>query len=334
MGVNMADVARAANASIATVGRVLHNNGYVSEEARKRVEQAIADLGYIPDQNARSLKSKKSGIIGSLVLQNPNGLYYRINDSIQAAAYARGYDFLTMEVQPKARNEGRLIANFIGLHIDGLVITSNTEITREMFEMLAKAEIPVVAVERGYLENGVDSLITEDFEGCGDAVARIAEKGHRRIALVAMRPRHEVERQRLAGYLAAINDNGLSAEDALIKLTDSYSPSDGRAAAKELFSLENPPSAVFATADTLAAGVMQELYEKRLRVPDDISIVGYDDVLARSLSPAIDSVGLYLDDIGETVLELLTTRMKDPARTAERRTIRTAYMDRGTVQNL
>ena len=334
MSITMADIAKAAHASVATVGRVLHNNGYVSSETRARIERAIAELGYIPNQNARTLKSNRSGIIGSLVTQNPNSLYYRINESIMQAAHARGFEYLTMECQAIGRDEGRLIDNFIGLRVDGLVITSNSAIQPDMFARLRKAGIPAVAVERGYLEQGIDSLITEDFAGVRDAVARIASRGHRRIGLIAMKPFHDVERQRLAGYRQAIADSGLTADEALIQIVPSYHPQSGRAATEALLSLTAPPTAIFATADTLAAGAMQALYDRHLRVPDDMSIVGYDDVLSQSLSPQIDSVGLVLTDIGDHVMQLLLDKMADADRPAERRSISTVYADRGTVRQL
>lgn len=334
MGVTMADIAKAAHASVATVGRVLHNNGYVSNETRARIERAIDELGYIPNQNARTLKSNRSGIIGSLVTQNANSLYYRINESVMKAAHACGFEYLTMECQMRGHDEGRLIDNFIGLRVDGLVITSNTAIQPDMFARLRKAGIPAVAVERGYLEQGVDSLITEDCQGARDAVMRIASRGHRRIGLIAMEPFHEVEWQRIAGYRQAVADCHLTPDEALIRIVPSYSPQAGRAAMEALLSLACPPTAVFATADTLAAGAMQALYDRHLRVPDDMSIVGYDDVLSQSLSPQIDSVGLVLTDIGDHVMQLLLSKMEDANRPAERRSISTVYVDRGTVRQL
>lgn len=334
MGITMSDIAKASGASVSTVGRVLHGNGYVSEKARERIEKAVRELGYIPNQSARTLKSRRSGIIGSLVLQNPNGLYYHINDSIMAATEKGGYRLVTMEAAMGAGAEGRLIESFIGLGVDGLVVTSNTMVSPESFGLLRKTGIPAVAVERGYLEQGVDSLIIEDFAGVYSAVCSIAEKGHRRVGLIAADFPHEVERQRLAGYQKAAADSGMDADPDLIQLTEGYSPQFGRAAAERLFSSSQPPTAVFCTADTLAAGVLQTLYERRLRVPEDISLVGYDDVLSASLSPAIDSVGLVLDDIGGKVLSLLKSRMEAPELPARKETIATKYTDRGTVKDI
>lgn len=333
MSVRMVDIAKAANTSVATVGRVIHNNGYVSADVRERIEKAIAELGYVPNQSARALKSNRSGIIGILAVQNPNGLYYRINDSILDAAHKNGFDCITMEVPRRAQDAGRVIQSFIGLHVDGLVVVSNTMVSPEMFTQLQKADIPVVAVERGYFDQPIDNLVVQDFEACRSAVSRIAESGHSRIALIASEPSREVEKQRLAGYKQAIADHSHIVDDELIRIVQGYSPEQGRAATEELLALENPPTAIFTTADTLAAGVLQALYPRGLRVPEDVSLVGYDDVLSQSLSPQIDSVGLLLEDTGAQVIDLLMKRIADPGRAPEIRPIHTVYMDRGSVQH-
>ena len=331
MGITMNDIARAADASVTTVGRVIHNSGYVSKEVRARVEKAIAALGYVPDRTARALKGGRSGVIGSLVRQNDNGLYYRINDSIIRAAREAGYELLTMEAQPDLDNEGRLIDNFIGLHVDGLVITSDPNVTPAMFIRLANAGIPAVAVERGYLDQGIDSLIVRDYDACRDAVTRIIRAGHRRVAVICSRRFTDVETQRCEGSLAAFKDAGIEPDEKLIKVVPGYDTQYGRIAAEELFSSGDIPTAVFATADSLAAGVLQAAYAHRLRVPDDVSVVGYDDVLSQSLSPAINSVGLFVESIGANVMDLLIRRMEDPDRPAQKRMIDTVYADRGSL---
>lgn len=331
MGVTMSDIAKAAGASVSTVGRVLHGNGYVSESARERIEKAVRELGYVPNQSARTLKSRHSGLIGSLVLQNPNGLYYRINDSILDAAEKNGFRLVTMEASSGSHTEGQLIQNFIGLGVDGLVITSNMAVPPESFKLLRRNGIPVVAVERGYPEQAVDNLVVEDFAGAYGAVRNMAAKGHKRIGLIAASPLYEVERQRFEGYRRAVGDSGAATDPELAQLVEGYSAGYGRAAAERLFALDEPPTAVFCTADTLAAGALQVLYAKRLRVPEDVSLAGYDDVLSASLSPAIDSVGLELDGIGEKVISLLMDRMEDPELPARQEPIHTRYVDRNTV---
>ncbi len=331
MKMTMGDIARAAGVSIATVGRVLHNNGYVSKEARQRVERAVAELGYVPDESARMLKKSRSGLIGSLVLQNDNSLYDRINEPILRAARAAGYGTLTMETPRSESTELQLIRHFIGLHVEGLAIISNTRITPEMFALLHKSKTPVVAVERGFLEQGIDSLLVDDRKAVRDAVGRIVKAGHKRIALIAVEPWDKVEEQRLQGYRDALTEAGIEPDESLLCLMPDYDVGYGKQAAERLFSLPQPPTAVMATADRLAAGAMQAAYERGMRIPRDLSIVGYDDVLARSLSPAIDSVGFELDGIGEAILEMLRLRREKFDRPAQIGWIPTRYMQRGTV---
>lgn len=332
MSVTLMDVANAAHVSIATVSRVLHHNGYVSAEVRELVEATIAELGYIPNQSARTLRNNKSYLIGSMVVPNPNGLYFRINDSIHKAAHEKGYECLTMEVSRTRKNEAEIIDTFIGLHVDGLVITSNPGIDRASLQRLRDAGVAVVAVERGYLSEGIDTLSVEDEQGVYAAVSHMAALGHRRVALICPKPEHDVERRRYEGYLRAVREYHLETDDELIRLTDGYAAEDGQAAAKALLNLSSPPTAVFCTADTLASGVMKEAAARSLRIPRHLSIAGYDDVLARELTPAINSVALDDTDIGKNVIELIEARIAAPLRPAEERMIRTIYVARGSVR--
>ena len=330
MTVTMADIARKAGCGIATVGRVIHGNGYVSGKVRERIEKAIAELGYVPDQSARALKAQRSGIIGCLVLQSDNGLYYRINDEIIQAAEARGLTCIPLEAQ-KRGGESALLQTMLGMHVDGIVLISEPNVADEQFALLRRFKTPVAAIERGYPEQGADSLLVRDREAVRDAVGRMIRAGHRRIALIARKPDMDVERRRLQGYLDALEAAGIEADDALIRLCGDYTVSFGREAMEALMALPEPPTAVMATADTLAAGVLQAAYAAGMHVPGDLSVCGYDNVLSQALSPAIDSVGLSLKGLGETVLNLLEKRRKTPDAPSEILDIETDYISRGTV---
>lgn len=330
MTVTMTDIAREAGCGVATVGRVIHRNGYVSKEVRERIEKAIAELGYVPDQSARTLKSQRSGIIGCLVMQSDNGLYYSINDEVIRAAEARGLTCITLEAQ-KRGGEAALLRTMLGMHVDGIVLISDPNIPAEQFALLRRFKTPVVAIERGYPEQGVDSLLVRDREAARDAVGRMIQAGHRRVALIAKAPDMDVEHRRLQGYLDALEDADIPADNALIRLGADYTVSFGREAAEALLALPEPPTAVMAASDTLAAGVLQAAYAAGLNVPDDLSVCGYDNVLSQSLSPAIDSVGLSLEGLGERVLDLLEKRRENPDAPAESPDIETDYVSRGTV---
>lgn len=329
--VKMTDIAKAAGVSIATVGRVIHNNGYVSEEARVRVEQAVTQLGYVPNRMARALKQKKSRIIGSLVIYNRNDLYQKINQSVITQAEQRGYRILTMEGRQQQRDEEAIIDQFIGMQVDGIVLTSNRFVKKETFARLHQLGIPVVAVERTYQLPFVDNLEVRDFEGAKGAVVNMLRHGHHRVGLIAVARPDAVEQKRRAGYEDALRDFGFAPEDCLMQMVPEYRIGLGYGAMEALLQLPQRPTAVFCTADTLAAGAMQCLYAQRLRVPEDMSIVGYDNVHAAYVSPPIDSVDLAVADIGEKVMTMLEQRMEDLTCGEKLSYLDTVYIDRGTV---
>ncbi|MBE5807243.1 MAG: LacI family transcriptional regulator [Clostridiales bacterium] len=286
--------------------------------------------GHLPTNDTPARK----GLIGSLVRQSHNGLYYYINESIVRGILAAGYEQVTMEAQAGMRTEGALIDRFIDMGVSGVIITSNIFMTPDMFDRLRAAHIPAVAVEREYLSEGIDSLIVRDVSACRDVVERMMRAGHERIGLVAMKPKRGVEKQRYEGFLSAFHAAGIRPDYDLIRLVDGYDIQYGRIAGESLFALPKPPTALLCTADLLAAGVMQAAFARGLRVPDDLSIVGYDDVISKWLSPPINSVGLIVSEIGANVMELLEKRMADPDRPTECRMIDTVYADRGSVRTL
>lgn len=333
-GVKMTDIAKEAGVSIATVGRVLHRKGYVSEEARIRVEAAIQKLGYVPNAMARALKSQKSGIIGSLVVYNQNNLYQKINNSVIAAAENHGYQIITIQGRMEHRDEEEIVNQFIGMRVDGLVITSNSFLTNELFDRLHALSIPVVTVERTYRHPFVDNIVVRDQEGTYGAARRFLELGHHRVALIASNGSELVERRRLAGFRQAMAEAGVPEEQQIVQLTDGYSVAGGRAAMETLLARNEPPTGVVCTADTLAAGAMQAIHRAGKRVPEDISISGYDNVLAAQLAPPIDSVDLDLARIGELLFSLLERRMENAELPPRTEYLDTVYVSRGTIRNL
>jgi LacI family transcriptional regulator len=334
IGSNMADIAKAAGVSIATVGRVIHKNGYVSGDARERVEKAVRELGYVPNVLARALKKNRSGVIGSLVVYNLNNLYQKINNAVIEAAEKHGYELVTIEARAGRGDEARIVNRFIGMRVDALVITSNRFIPPALFGALREAGIPVVCVERNYAFEWVDNLTVLDLEGAREAVSRMIARGHSRVALIARELLDSVERGRHDGYRAAFAAAGLAVDERYVRLVKQYDRACGYEEMRALMALPDPPTAVFVTADTMAAGAMQYLYEKEMRIPDDVSIAGYDNVLAASLAPPIDSVDLAVDDIGETVMALIEQRLGGMDAPGETRFISTIYVDRGTVRQI
>lgn len=353
--VTMSDVAKAAGVSLTTVGRVLHG-GYISQEKREKIERAIRELGYIPNKAASGLKSSKSHMIGHLMQFNPNQLYANIASGIERSAMARGYSVLALTMY-SPKEEEVMLQELLGRGVDGIVITSNTRIRRETVERLVRQEIPVAMVERTLGLPGIDSIMVNDRGGAFSAVEALCRKGRRRIGFVGPGDfGSQVEESRFDGYGQALRAGGLALKEEWVVRTKGYSCKDGYEAARRLFGagemegsghgslaavhdgpdnlkgmqddMPGIPDAVFCASDILAAGVLQYLYARGLRVPEDVSVTGYDDTLASYLSPKLSSVALDVEAMGEQVLEMLLSREPDPGREARTVYIDTVYVDR------
>ena len=329
--IKMVDIAKAAGVSLATVGRVIHNNGYVAEAKRKEIEQIIKDMGYVPNKMAQAFKYSQSRLIGHMTLFNKNMLYEQISAAVDKAAVNHGYHVLTLACHANQGEEAKQIEELIGQRVEGIIITSNGLIDPELITKLVENKMPVVMIERTLDMPYVDRVLVDDMAGACNAVTHILQKGHRRIGFIGEDLEHEVEINRYYGYLRAVSDYGIPMLPELIQLKPDYSIPSGFQAAKALMEGTKPPTAIFMTSDIYACGVMQYLYEKSIRVPYDISIVGYDNTLSTMLAPAINSVGLPYQEIGDWAIKLLLLRIENEKAKAQTVVVNTKFIDRGTV---
>ncbi|HRE25376.1 MAG TPA: LacI family DNA-binding transcriptional regulator [Anaerolineales bacterium] len=329
--VTMVDIATATGLSLATVGRVLHDTGYVSAESRKKIEAYIQKTGYVPNKIAQGLKSRQSKLIGHLVVFNPNMLFAKISLAVNAAAREQGLHVLTMTSHKGLEEDEALVNELIGHRVDGVVVTSNVSMPKAAIQKLVDRNIPVVMIERTLAVPRVDRIRVDDLGGARLAVQHLLDHGHRRVGFIGMHLFHEVERLRLAGYRDALLGAGQTAQDDLVRLMAEYSPEAGKQAMESFLAAPEPPTAVFATSDLFIGGVLQALHARGLRVPHDLSLVGYDDTLAAMFAPPITSVGLSLDDVGRQAIDLLLKRQPTPAASARTLTLGTVLIDRGSV---
>ena len=332
--IKMSDIAKAAGVSLATVGRVLHKNGYVSEENREKIELLIQEYGYVPNKIAQGLKNRKSKLIGHLVIFNPNILFAKISLAVNKAALEQGFHVITMTGHRDLNEEELQINELIGFRVDGVIITSNVHIPQSLIKKLLDLNIPVVMIERTYDMPYVDCIKVDDQNGSFEAVRHIIEKGHKRIGFIGMNLFHEVEKLRYQGYCNALEHDGIELIEEYVRFMPEYSVDAGYAAAKELLELSTPPTAIFSTSDLFACGVMQFLHQQGKRVPADLSLVGYDDTLSTLLAPPITSVGLSLEKIGSQAIDLLLERSADIKASTRIMKINTVLIDRNSVKQI
>ena len=309
--VTLQDVAQAAGVSLATVSRALHG-GYVSAEKRRRIEEAVRALRYIPNQSAAALKRNRSRTIGHLMHFHDNLLASRINTGLARAAREKGYSLFSV-TSSGSEDSRRMAEELISRRMDGMVVTSCRELPAETAAHLAEVGIPTVLIERWAPGAVGDRIRIDDVAGARCAVAQRLAAGRKRVAFIGCGDfSQEVERQRLWGYREALESAGVPEETRLIRLTEAYTPEEGRQAMEAILE-SGGCDAVFCASDLLAAGVLQSLYRRSIRVPDQIAVTGYDNTVSAMLSPQISSVALDCDEIGRQAMALLLRRMEDPA---------------------
>ncbi len=325
----MADVAKLAGVSLATVGRVIHNNGYVSAENRRRVEAAVSRLGYVPNTLAQGLKSGVQ-MVGHILQFNPNMLFAQISRAVDEACTQHGYRVLNFTKYGLPGEDQRIVTEFIGRRVSGVLITSIGQgLDPALIKRLERARIPVVWIERA--PEGSDCVLLDDRAGTYSAVSSMIQAGHRKIAYIGREPAQMVEKRRLQGYRDALRDNGLPLERGLEKLTTDYQPVSGRKAMAQLWESPQRPTGVFGAADTLICGAMQYLYQAEVKIPTDLSLAGYDNTVSEILSPPVNSVGIHAAEMGRKAVELLLRRREEPNRQPEALWVGTELVDRGTV---
>lgn len=321
----MGDVARHAGVSPATVARVLYNAGTVSAEKKARIEAALEATGYRPNVVARGLRTQRSWTIGMIVVDGTiNPFFTQLTQAVRTEALDRGYNVLVYNHGMSAKREADAIANLIQQRVDAVIFSYG--VAAENMVPLHEAGIPIVQIERD-LTLDTHSVLIDPAPGITEAVTHLVEAGHERIAYIGgdpklyPRPRPHgstMEEDRLVAFRAAMASCGVEVDEAMIQLGYYFNPAgrpitgEGRRLTRLLLDMPRRPTAIFASGDTLAAGALQELQQAGLRVPADISVIGFDDSIADMLTPPLSSVGRPLQEMGIAALDLAIATISDP----------------------
>lgn len=263
-----------------TASRAIRGEGYVSEEARARVMEAAAHLNYAPDMVARRMRGEKSRLIGIFVNNFGSLVLHEVTREISNAARARGYDILLFNAErfdvPDRAGTRDMLANLCA----GLILPMPNVEDGYLAE-LEKRQHPCVFVN--FCARAVDLPVVavENRKGARTAVEHLLSLGHRRIAFIAGSHHTGQSCERQAAYVEALNDAGIAADPALI-VPGLFVQTGGYAATQQLLALPEPPTAIFAANDEMAFGAIDAIHSKGLRVPGDISVIGFDDIATSS----------------------------------------------------
>jgi DNA-binding LacI/PurR family transcriptional regulator len=312
------DVAERASVSVATVSYVINRGPRpVSPDTRARVEAAIAELGYYPNEMARGLRLQQSSTIGLVLPNIINPVFAEIAHELESACQKEGFLLLLCNSERQHEREQQLVQLLRAKQVDGVVIIPHCE-PMPLIEPLRQARIPVVVLEHDL--PGVHCIAIDELQGGRIATQHLIELGHRRIGLIRRQPSSALSAQRYAGYRAALELAGLLFDPALVVECPATSPAIGARAMQQLLALTHPPTAVFTHNDILAMGALYAIQAAGLGVPTDLSVVGYDDIASAAyFAPPLTTVRSPRTEIGalagRTILQLVQNKEANPPHT-------------------
>lgn len=313
------EVAKKAGVSITTVSRVINGSAKVNEETRERVQKAMTQLEYQPNRVAQRLRASngRSKLLGLIIPDIQNQFYSNIVRGIEDVTYGNDYAVILCNSDENPNKERFYLEVLKSESVDGIILPPIQQFGEEI-ENLINLGLPIVCVDRKLMRKKVDTVVIGNEKGGFDAVNHLIELGHKKIAILTSSLQFSSFNERQKGYERALKQNGIEIDKRLIKEGDPRSSETARALTDDLLSLDTPPTAIFATNNLMTLGVLEALNKHNLKIPDDISIVGFDDLpWARAISPPLTTVKQPAYEMGRRAAELFFKRVEDPSREPE-----------------
>jgi LacI family transcriptional regulator len=303
---NIRDVAARAGVAVKTVSRVLNGHPYVSEATKKRVEDAMADLDFRPSVAARILSGAKSNQV-ALIYDNHSPYYtFQIQKGCWDYCHAQGIRLLAQPVDVDDPAVGAEVRGLISeTHVDGIILSSPVTDCAPVLEVLDTLDIPFVRISPGTNHALTSSVFMDDAQAGDDMTTHLVNYGHRRIGFIKGHPSHMASEERLYGYRKALDRAGIPFEPALV-IDGEFDFDSGVRAASALLDMAEPPTAIFASNDDMAAGVLAEAHSRGIDVPTALSVAGFDDTtLARTVWPPLTTIHQPMAELAHTAAEIL-----------------------------
>ncbi|MBN1452977.1 MAG: LacI family DNA-binding transcriptional regulator [Anaerolineales bacterium] len=326
--VTITDVARAADVSCATVSRVLSGYEFVRETTRNRVMEAVKRLGYVANLQARSLASGRSQFIGLLVPNLDNGYVGTITQGIDQELAQANYDLMLYTSHHYPDREALYVSAIASGLTDGLLLISPL-VPATYLDALREQNFPYILIDQRDATENSSVVEATNWQGAYEATCYLSQLGHTRIAFItgSLVVRSAVDR--LRGYKAALANCDIPVREELV-IEGDFQQQTGYEATKSLLqSVDPPPTAIFASNDLSAFGTMDAARECGLGIPDDISIIGFDDIPQASfVYPKLTTVRQPLEQMGKVAAKMLLERIEDQSRLPQRVTLATQLVIR------
>jgi LacI family transcriptional regulator len=313
------DVARLAGVSSMTVSRVINNSGHIGPETRAKVNQAIVELGYMPNVLARQLRSKRTKTIALVLTDITNPFFTTIARGVEDTARAQGYAVMFCNTDESEAEEIEYVRMLIQRRVDGILLVPATDSSGSL-QLLHKHGLPVVVLDRHVRSGQVDEVRTDSEAGAYLAIRHMIDLGHRRIAVLTGPADVSTSMDRVAGYRRALAEESLEPDSRYI-LFGEYNDASGFEMTQRILAARPRPTALFAANNFIAFGAIQALREAGLSIPEEMSIAVFDDLpQGWVLDPFLTVVSQPAYEIGRRATELMLERLTGEA-PAEPRTI-------------
>jgi DNA-binding LacI/PurR family transcriptional regulator len=297
------------------VSRVINGNGYVSEETREKVLEAVKKMNYRRNGVARNLKRQRTETVGLVIGDISNPYSTELANAVRESLSARGYNLFICISEHSAKEDIAAFESFVDHNVDGIIVaTRSNKEGDERLQEIADSGVPLVVVGRDFHHEAVDAISADNFSGGFEATQHLIDLGHKRIGFIGASFENRRSLKRLQGYIAALTEHNVPIDERLItgrKESGSDVPgysteAIGYEGMKRLLSLPKPPTAVFARNDFTAVGAMTAAKESGLSLPQDIAIVGFDDTpLAIHTMPRLTTVRQPMRLQGQLAAEML-----------------------------
>ncbi len=303
---NIRDVAALAGVAVKTVSRVLNGHPYVSAETKARVDEAMLALDFRPSVAARILSGAKSNQI-ALIYDNHSPFYmFQIQTGCWEYCKAHGIRLLAQPVDVADPQVGEQVRGLVTeTHVDGIILSSPVTDCDPVLRALESMDIPFVRISPGTNHALTSSVFMDDAQAADDMTTHLINFGHRRIGFIKGHPNHMASDDRLNGYRRGLSRAGISYDAALV-CEGEFDFESGVRAAEQFLAMDDRPTAIFASNDDMAAGVLAVAHDRGISLPDQLSVAGFDDTtLARTVWPPLTTIHQPMAELARTATEIL-----------------------------
>ena len=335
MGITIKDVAKKAGVSIASVSRVINDSKPVAQETKEKILKVIEETGYKPNAMARGLKKNESGLIGLITPDMQNGTFSELVKGIESVIEKNSMSLIVANSKGKIEKELKTLHIFKEQQLDGIIF-SGVKFSKKHKNYFDRYRVPTVVVSQKFPGSGLPHLAPDNIEAAKTAIEFLIENNHRKIAMFHG-PLYDQSsgKERYLGFKKALKKAGIKENSDYVKKAD-FNIDSGYQKMQELINeVKKLPTAIFAASDRIAIGVLDCCVDNDIKVPDDISIIGFDDIeLATVVRPKLTTIRVDHVELGRKVVEVLLAKIKKEEVKTECQKIDFELIERETVKKI